>query len=52
MLDGFLLSSSVETQQQIPVKPISVHFVTYPKQGFEMEAVGLHREGFLANFFP
>ena len=29
-------------------KPKSVHFVTCPKQGREMEAVVLHREGFLA----
>ena len=29
-------------------KPESVHFVTCPKQGREMEAVVLHRVGFLA----
>ena len=29
-------------------KPESVHFVTCPKQGCEMEAVVLHRVGFLA----
>ena len=29
-----------------------VHFVTCPKQGLEMEAVVLHRVGFLAHFCP
>ena len=29
-----------------------VHFVTCPKQGLEMEAVVLHRVGFLAYFCP
>ena len=33
-------------------KPESVHFVTCPKQGREMEAVVLHRVGFLAYPFP
>ena len=36
----------------MPVKPVSVHFVTCPKQGLEMEAVVLHRVGFLAYFCP
>ena len=66
MLDGFLLNSSVETQQLgfrriehdlsdlngllnslIPVKPESVYFVSCPKQGPGMEAIVLHRVGFL-----
>ena len=29
-----------------------VHFVTCPKQGLEIEAVVLHRVGFLAYFCP
>ena len=37
---------------QIHVKPQSVHFVTCPKQGREMEAVVLHRVGFLAYSCP
>ena len=32
------------------VKPESVYFVSCPKQGLEMEAVVLHRVGFLENF--
>ena len=35
-----------------PVKPESVNFVSCPKQGLEMEAVVLHRVGFLENFCP
>ena len=31
---------------------MSVHFVTCPKRGLEMEAVVLHRVGFLAYFRP
>ena len=34
------------------MKPESVHFVTFPKQGREMEAVVLHRVGFLAYSCP
>ena len=30
-----------------PVRPESVYFVSCPKQGLEMEAVVLHRVGFL-----
>ena len=70
MVGGFLLSSSVETQQlgleasnmisQIWMTLLnslnsckkSVHFVTCPKQGLEMEAVALHRVGFLVYFCP
>ena len=33
-----------------PVKPESVYFVSCPKQGLEMEAVVLHRVGFLEYF--
>ena len=36
----------------IPVEAESVHFVTCPKQGLEMEAVSLHRVGFLEYFCP
>ena len=36
----------------MPVKQVSVHFVTCPKQGLEMEAVVLQRVGFLAYFCP
>ena len=36
----------------IHVKPESVHFVTCPKQGREMEAVVLHRMGFLVYSCP
>ena len=36
----------------IHVKPESVHFVTCPKQGREMEAVVLHRVAFLAYSCP
>ena len=35
-----------------PVKPESVYFVSCPKQGPEMEAVVLHRVGFLEYFCP
>ena len=35
-----------------PVEPESVYFVSCPKQGLEMEAVVLHRVGFLENFCP
>ena len=35
-----------------PVKPASVYFVSCPKQGLEMEAVVLHRAGFLEYFCP
>ena len=34
------------------VKPGSVYFVTCPKQGLDIEAVVLHRVGFLAYFCP
>ena len=49
------------TEQIVPVpcfirlnsfKPASVHFVTRPEQGREMEAVVLHRVGFLAHSCP
>ena len=36
----------------MPVKPVSVQFVTCPKHGLEMEAAVLHRVGFLAYFCP
>ena len=35
-----------------PVKPDSMYFVSCPKQDLEMEAVVLHRVGFLENFCP
>ena len=35
-----------------PVKPASMYFVSCPKQDLEMEAVVLHRVGFLENFCP
>ena len=34
------------------MKPESVYFVSCPKQGLEMEAVVLHRVGFLEYFCP
>ena len=34
------------------VKPESVYFVSCPKQGLEMEAVVLHRVGFLEDVCP
>ena len=36
----------------MPVKPVSVHFDTCPKQGLEIGACVLHRVGFLAYFCP
>ena len=33
-------------------KPESVYLVSGPKKGFKMEAVVLHRVGFLEYFFP
>ena len=35
-----------------PVKPESVYFVSCHKQGLDMEAVVLHRVGFLEYFCP
>ena len=35
-----------------PVELESMYFVSCPKQGFEMEAVVLHRVMFLENFCP
>ena len=34
------------------MKPESMYFVSCPKQGLEMEAVVLHRVGFLGYFGP
>ena len=36
----------------LPAKPESVYFVSCPKQDLEMEAVVLHRVGFLEYFCP
>ena len=36
----------------MPVKPESVHFVSCPKQGLEMEAVLLKGVGFVEYFCP
>ena len=36
----------------MPVKPESVHFFSCPKQGLEVEAIALHRVGFLEYICP